>query len=82
MQEAVSAELQGKTFVITGTLPALSRDEAKDMIQSHGGKVTDSVSAKTDYLVLGENPGSKLEKARKLGVAIVDEEALRKLIKM
>ncbi len=82
MQEAVTAELQGKTFVITGTLPALSRDEAKDMIQSHGGKVTDSVSAKTDYLVLGENPGSKLEKARKLGVAIVDEEALRKLIKM
>jgi DNA ligase (NAD+) len=61
-------ELDGMTFVITGTLPNYSRDQMKDLIQSHGGKVTDSVSKKTSYLVMGENAGSKLDKARKLGV--------------
>jgi len=69
----------GKTFVITGTLPNWSRDEAKAFIEERGGKVTDSVSKKTDYLVLGEAPGSKLAKAQSLGVAIVDESVLRKL---
>lgn len=69
----------GKTFVITGTLPGLSRDQAKELIQSLGGKVTDSVSKKTDYLVVGENAGSKLDKARSLGVALLDESALRRL---
>jgi DNA ligase (NAD+) len=73
------AALAGKTFVVTGTLPTLSREGVKDFIQEHGGKVTDSVSKKTDYLVAGENPGSKLEKARELGVAIIDEGALRAL---
>lgn len=72
--------LSGKTFVITGTLPTLTRDEAKEMIQQAGGKVTGSVSSKTDYLVAGEKAGSKLAKAQKLDVSILDEAALGKLI--
>jgi DNA ligase (NAD+) len=71
--------LSGLTFVVTGTLPSLSRDAAKEWIQSRGGKVTDSVSKKTSYLVLGENPGSKLDKARSLGVQVIDEEGLKRL---
>lgn len=71
--------LEGLTFVITGTLPVLSRDEARDLIQEWGGKVTESVSKKTNYLVLGENPGSKLDKARELNIPILDESALRKM---
>jgi DNA ligase (NAD+) len=69
----------GLTFVITGSLPIWSREEAKAFIEAQGGKVTDSVSKKTSYLVLGENPGSKLEKAQSFGVQILDEAALRKL---
>ena len=69
----------GLTFVVTGTLPTFSRDDAKEFIESNGGKVTDSVSKKTSYLVLGENPGSKLEKARSLGVKVIGEDELRKL---
>jgi len=69
----------GLTFVITGTLPTFSRDDAKDFIESHGGKVTDSVSKKTSYLVLGEAPGSKFDKAKSLGVKIVGEDELKKL---
>jgi DNA ligase (NAD+) len=72
--------LAGLTFVITGTLPTLSRDEAKALIERQGGKVTDSVSKKTSYLVLGENPGSKLEKARSLNISILDEAGLRNLL--
>jgi DNA ligase (NAD+) len=72
--------LEGLTFVITGTLPTLSRDEAKELIQANGGKVTDSVSKKTSYLVVGEAAGSKLDKARELGVPILDEAGLRALI--
>ena len=72
--------LAGKTFVITGTLPTLSREEAKQFIELNGGKVTDSVSKKTDFLVVGESAGSKLEKAISLGVPQLDEEALQKLI--
>lgn len=68
-----------QTFVITGTLPTLSREEAKAYIEERGGKVTDSVSKKTNYLLLGEAPGSKLAKAQSLGVAIIDEATLRKL---
>lgn len=71
--------LAGLTFVITGTLPTLSREEAKALIESAGGKVTDSVSKKTSYLVLGENPGSKLAKAQSLELQIIDENSLRKL---
>jgi DNA ligase (NAD+) len=71
--------LTGLTLVITGTLPGMSRDQAKEFIEEHGGKVTDSVSRKTNYLVAGEAAGSKLEKAKKLGVEILDEAGLRKL---
>ena len=78
--ETTSQTLEGKTFVITGTLPSLSRDQAADLIRSHGGKVTSAVSGKTDYLVAGESAGSKLAKAQKLEVAVVDEEGLRKLL--
>jgi DNA ligase (NAD+) len=65
--------------VVTGTLPTLSRDEAKALIEAHGGKVTGSVSSKTDYLVVGENAGSKLDKATQLGIPTLDEAALRAL---
>ncbi|MEO7886399.1 MAG: NAD-dependent DNA ligase LigA, partial [Polaromonas sp.] len=68
--------LSGKTFVITGTLPTLSRDEAKDKVEAAGGKVADSVSKKTDYVVAGEEAGSKLVKAHALGVPVIDEAAL------
>lgn len=74
-----SNTLEGKTFVITGTLPTWSRDDAKEFIESHGGKVTDNVSKKTSYLVLGEAPGSKYEKAKSLAVKIIGEEELKKL---
>lgn len=69
----------GLTFVVTGTLPKFSRKEAKEFIENLGGKITDSVSAKTSYLVVGEDAGSKLDKAKQLGVATLDEPALRAL---
>ena len=72
--------LAGKTFVITGTLPTLSRDEAKDLLEAAGAKVAGSVSKKTDYLVAGAEAGSKLDKARELGVAILDEAGLMRLL--
>jgi DNA ligase (NAD+) len=72
--------LAGLTFVVTGTLPALSRSEAKTLIESHGGKVTGSVSGGTDYLLLGENPGSKLDQAQKRGVPTLSEADLYLLI--
>jgi DNA ligase (NAD+) len=78
-RKAAGGPLSDKTFVITGTLPNWSRDEAKAFIEEHGGKVTDSVSKKTSYLLLGEAPGSKLAKAKDLGVPIIDEAGLRKL---
>lgn len=77
--EPASQPLLDMTFVITGTLPNLSRDQAKELIQECGGKVTDNVSKNTTYLVLGEAPGSKLDKARSLGVKIIDEADLLKL---
>jgi len=70
----------GKTFVVTGTLPTLKRDEAKALIQQSGGKVTDSVSAKTDYLVVGEDAGSKLQKAESLGIAQLSEAQLLEMV--
>jgi DNA ligase (NAD+) len=74
------AAIAGKTFVLTGTLPSLSRDEARDLIEKAGGKVSGSVSKKTDYVVAGEEAGSKLDKARELGVAVIDEAGLRELL--
>jgi DNA ligase (NAD+) len=72
--------LAGKTFVLTGTLPVLSRDEAKEMIEAAGGKVSGSVSKKTTYVVAGEEAGSKLEKARELGIEVIDEAGLRAML--
>jgi len=72
--------LAGKTFVLTGALPALKRSEAKSLIERAGGKVTGSVSKKTDYVVAGAEAGSKLEKAEKLGVEIIDEDKLRGML--
>lgn len=79
--EIVLAEgVAGKTFVLTGTLPTLSREQAQAMIEAVGGKVSGSVSKKTDYVVAGEAAGSKLEKAQALGVTILDEEGLHRLL--
>ena len=72
--------LAGKTFVITGTLPSLKRSEAKKIIEQVGGKITGSVSSKTDYLVVGENPGSKLTKAEQLGIVQLSEQELLELV--
>lgn len=75
-----SGKLSGLTFVVTGTLPTLTREGVKELIESNGGKVTDSVSKKTSYLVLGENPGSKADKAKTLNVKVIGEDDLRKLV--
>lgn len=72
--------LNGKTFVITGTLPSLKREEAKELIEKNGGKVSGSVSKKTDYLLCGENAGSKLTKAQELGIQIIDEKYFTEII--
>ena len=77
MRKAEALPLAGLTFVITGTLPTLSRDQARDLIKAHGGKVTDSVSKNTSYLVAGESAGSKLDKATQLGVPVISEDELR-----
>ncbi|MCY7276172.1 MAG: NAD-dependent DNA ligase LigA [Phormidesmis sp. CAN_BIN44] len=78
----IAAAIAGKTFVVTGTLPTLKRDEAKAMIQKAGGKVTDSVSKKTNYLVVGEDAGSKLEKAQLLGVTLLSEAEFLQLLEV
>ena len=75
-----SGELAGKTFVLTGTLPSLSRLEAQALIEKHGGRVSSAVSKATDYLVAGDSPGSKYAKAQNLAVPILDESGLKKLL--
>jgi DNA ligase (NAD+) len=77
---APAKPLAGKTFVITGTLPTLSRDEAKDKLEAAGAKVAGSVSKKTSYVVAGAEAGSKLDKAQELGVPVLDEDGLRRLL--
>jgi DNA ligase (NAD+) len=72
--------IAGKSFVITGTLESMSRDEAKTKLQQRGGKVTGSVSKKTDYVIVGADPGSKADKARELGIETLDEAALLRLL--
>lgn len=75
-----SNKLKGKTFVITGTLNSMTRNEAKELIEKHGGKTTESVSSKTSYVIVGENPGSKLEKAKNLKIPILTEDEFLKMI--
>ena len=79
--EQVSDRFEGMTFVLTGTLPTMKRDEASALIESHGGKVSSSVSKKTTYVVAGEDAGSKLTKANSLGVAVIDEATLLEMMK-
>jgi len=73
--------LAGKTIVLTGSLPTLSRDAARELIERHGGRVTSAVSKKTDYVVVGEAPGSKADDARRLGVTVLDEAGLVDLVR-
>jgi len=76
----VAGRLAGKTFVLTGTLPNWTRDEAKERIEAAGGKVAGSVSKKTDFVVAGAEAGSKLDKAVELGVTVIDETRLRTML--
>ena len=78
--ESRGGPLAGKTFVLTGTLPTLKREEAKEQIEAAGGKVVGSVSNKTSYVVAGEEAGSKLDKARLLNVPLLDEQSLLALL--
>ncbi len=78
-EQRSAGQLSGKTIVLTGSLPNMSRSEAAGLIEQAGGKVSSSVSKKTDYVVAGENPGSKLDKAKQLGVSIIDEQTLQSL---
>lgn len=78
--ETISSVLSGKTVVVTGTLPTLGRKEAAELIEKYGGKASGSVSKKTDYLLAGENAGSKLSKAQELGVAVISEEELKQML--
>jgi len=78
--ETTSSILEGRRFVLTGTLPTMSRSEAAELITSHGGKVSSSVSKNTDFLLAGDSPGSKYDKALKLGVPVLSEEDLRELL--
>jgi DNA ligase (NAD+) len=80
IDEGPVGALAGRTLVVTGTLPGMSRAEAEDAIRAAGGKATGSVSRKTDFLVAGESAGSKLQKAQELGVPVLDEDALRRLL--
>jgi DNA ligase (NAD+) len=79
VEQAEEQPFAGKAFVVTGTLPSLSRKEATQFIETRGGRVTSSVSKSTDYVVVGDDPGSKFEKARELGVRVLTENELRTL---
>ncbi len=79
-EQIAGVDLSGKTFVLTGTLPTMSRDQAKTLLEAAGAKVAGSVSQKTSYVVAGSDAGSKLEKANELGIPILDEDALMKIL--
>ncbi len=79
--KAAGGKLAGKTVVVTGTLTRFTREEINELIHEHGGKAVGSVSKKTDFLVAGENAGSKLDKAQKLGVPVLSEDELVKMLK-
>ena len=80
-EKMISAAIAGKTFVLTGTFPTMTRDEAKDLLEKAGAKVSGSVSKKTDYVVAGADAGSKLTKAEELGISVIDEAAMLNLLK-
>ncbi|MFQ6078407.1 MAG: BRCT domain-containing protein, partial [Thermodesulfobacteriota bacterium] len=75
-----TAKLKGLTFVFTGALDSLSRDEARDLVESFGGKTASSVSKKVDYVVAGSDPGSKYERARELGITVLTENQFREMV--
>ncbi len=79
-KENIAGKLKNITFVLTGTLPELSRDEAKEMIRQNGGEISSTVSKKTSFVLAGENPGSKIQKAKQLGVEIINEKQFKKMI--
>ena len=79
-KKAAGLPLAGKTFVLTGTLPSMTREKATEKIEALGGHVTGRVSKKTDYVLAGAEPGSKFDKAKELGVKIIDEAAFRMLL--
>ena len=80
VKKAAELPMAGKTFVLTGALPSMRREEATEKIEALGGHVTGSVSKKTDYVLAGSEPGSKLDKAKELGIRILDEAAFRKML--
>ena len=80
VQNVHDNQLEGKTFVLTGTLAQYTRSEASRLIEERGGRVTNSVSRKTDYVIAGENPGSKIERARALDIPVLNEEEFRDLL--
>jgi DNA ligase (NAD+) len=80
VKKAAELPLAGKIFVLTGTLPSMTREEATGQIEGLGGHVTGSVSKKTDYVLAGAEPGSKFDKAKELGVKILDETEFRKML--
>jgi len=79
-REVKSQKLAGKTFVFTGGLANRTREQAAELVKQHGGKISSSVSKKTDYVVAGTDPGSKYDKAKELGVTILDEAQFERLI--
>lgn len=79
-RKAAELPLAGKTFVLTGALSSITREEATEKIEALGGHVSTSVSKKTDYVLAGAEPGSKFDKAKELGIRIVDEAAFRKML--
>ena len=81
-EERTTGLLDGKIFVLTGTLATMTRSEAKNLIEASGGKVTGTVSRRTDYLLAGSDPGSKLARARDIGVTIIDESDLQKMLSL
>lgn len=80
LDEAPDEAFAGKQFVLTGKLESLTRDEARALIEARGGRVTSTVSKKTDYVVAGEDAGSKLDKAQSLGLRVIDEATLKEMI--